>query len=156
MAHIEGLVGARIDAAESTKRFPLGTKASGTSGTEWIYVQAAVAINAYDMVTYTSVYQASGATTTSASTEARIGVAQHSFAASDYGFIAVRGDALTVNVSATNQPSVQLYIASTTGKLSSTSSSGTLQGMFLNANVSSTAGVTLGSAFVNFPNYRVL
>ena len=132
----------------------LGTTIFGSHGSVYQFVQAAVAINQYDVVSIDNNSQASGATPATLATGATsIGFAQAAFAQYDYGWVALQGSQLTVNVSATSTLAVQLYAATTTGKLSTTASSGTLVGVaILTASTTAVVGTTL--AVVSYPQTR--
>lgn len=152
----DGKLSIKLGTTSTTQEHALGSRASGNNGTVWRYVRATVAVSQYDTVTFTNAWLAQPATGTSVATGGNIGFAQVAFAANEYGWVCTEADKITVSVSATAAPATQLYIATTSGKLSTTSGSGTLAGVFTDTNVSTTATVTLTTAIARAPTYKVL
>lgn len=115
------------------------TKVLGSDDSEWLFVQAAGAVTAGDCVVVSNLGTAQRATGALACTSTNtIAFAQNAFADTDYGWVTVKGKALTINISGTAANNAALYVATTSGKLSTTSGSGSLVGVQI-ANVSSTA-----------------
>lgn len=152
----DGKLSIKLGSTSSTQEHTLGARATGNKGTEWRYVKATVAISQYDTVMFGRDWYAEPATATGVATGDMIGFAQVAFAAGDYGWVCTKADTLTVAVSATATAAVQIYIASTSGKLSTTTGSGSLEGVFLDATTSASTGVTLTTAIAIQPKYRVL
>lgn len=130
--------------------FKVGTRVMGSGETEWVYVQANGAISAYDLVAINSTGTATRATAALAATGSELAFAQNAFSDTDYGWVTTKGNPLTVNVSATSTLQAVLYVAGTSGKLSTTASSGTLAGIAL-LTASTTAAVASYLAVVTFP-----
>lgn len=152
----DGKLSIKLGATSTTLEFKLGTRANGNNGTVWRYVQATVAVSQYDTVTFPNTWLIQPATPTTVATGGNIGFAQVAFAAGEYGWVCTEADKITVAVSSTTTAAIQLYIATTSGKLSTTSSSGSLAGMFVDASISTTATVTLTTAIARAPHYKVL
>ena len=152
----DGKLSIKLGTTSATQEHALGTRAAGNNGTMWRYVKATFAISQYDCVTFDNAWKAQPATPTTVATGGNIGFAQVAFAADEFGWICTNADKLSVAVSATATAAVQIYIATTSGKLSTTSSSGTLEGVFLDTTTSASTGVTLTTAIVVQPKYRVL
>ena len=152
----DGKIAIKLGSTVTTQEHTLGTRATGNNGTVWRYVQATVAVSQYDTVSFPQTWLIQPATPTTVATGGNIGVAQVAFAAGEYGWICTEADKITVAVSATITAAIQVYIASTSGKLSTTSSSGTLAGMFVDATTSASTGVTLTTAIMRAPTYKVL
>lgn len=143
-------IGIDLNSSSTTAQFTLGTKVMGTQDTEWVYVIANGAISAGDICEITAAGTASRATTAGPRTSVtELGAAQNVFADLEYGWIARRGYNLTIAISATVQPGV-MYIATTSGKLSNTSASATIQGILIN-NGSATATTTTTTGTLTWP-----
>lgn len=152
----DGKLSIKLGSTSTTQEHTLGTRATGTKGSIWRYVKATVAVSQYDCVSFGRDWYIEPATPTTVATGDNIGFAQVAFAADEYGWICTAADTLTVAVSSTATAAVQIYIATTSGKLATTTSSGTLEGVFLDATTSASTGVTLTTAIVVQPKYRVL
>ena len=129
-------IGVDLNNFSATALFAVGTHVLGSQGTEFVYVQAATSIVGQRMVAYQSgtftCGMASGADLVTNGYV--IGCAQTSISAQAYGWIAIRGVALTVGstASCTSGPAilVTLAAAAATGLLStSISASGTMAGI---------------------------
>lgn len=152
----DGKLSIKLGATTTTQGFDLGTRATGNDGTVWRYVRATAAVDAYDTVMFGRDWLIAPATATGVATGDMVGIAQVAFAADEYGWICTEADTITVAVSATATAAIQLYIATTAGKLSTTASSGTLAGVHLDATTSASTGVTLTTAIARAPTYKVL
>lgn len=153
------LAGANLNTATEDKKFALGTSCKGSQDSEWVYVEASGAISAGDVVEITAAGTATRATTAGPRTGVEyLGVAQFAFADGEFGFVAQKGYNMTVAVSATVQPALtgtaELYIATTSGKLSNTSASATIAGIVVN-NASATATTTTTTGTLNWPRVIV-
>ena len=129
-------IGVDLNNFSATALFAPGTHVLGTSGTEFVYVQAATSIVGQRMVAYNSgtftCGMASGADLVTNGYV--IANAQTSISAQAYGWVAIRGVGLTVasSGSCTTGPAiiVTLAAAASTGFLStSVSASGTMAGI---------------------------
>lgn len=127
----------------------LGTRVLGTNSSEWVYVQAAGAVTAGDAVTVTTSGTATRATTANVIAGQQIAFAQNAFADTDYGWVALNGNALTVNVSGTTAVDIPLYIG-TSGKLTYVTASATVAGVGLTY-ASTLVSVQAIPAFVSWP-----
>jgi hypothetical protein len=152
--YISPLAGARLNTPESGQRHTLGTQASSQDGTVFQYVQANGAISASDVVTISQAGQCERATIANAMAGQQLAVAQAAFADDDFGWVAVKGNPLTVNVSATATLNVAIYIGTTSGHISTTAGSATLAGVaFLTANTST--AVAAFNCTVSWPRLRI-
>jgi hypothetical protein len=152
----DGKLSIKLGSTSTTMEHTLGSRTTGNNGTVWRYVKATVAVSAYDTVTFPNTWIIQPATPTTVATGGNVGFAQVAFAAGEYGWVCTEADKITVSVSATTTAAIQLYIATTSGKLSTTSSSGTLGGVFVDATTSASTGVTLTTAIARAPHYKVL
>jgi hypothetical protein len=144
------LAGVNVNATTSAPLVAVGTKVFGTQDTEWVYVEANGAISLGEICEISASGTATRATTAGPRTSVtELGVAQNAFATGEYGWLARRGYNLTIAVSATTQPGT-LYIATTSGKLSNTSASATIQGILIN-NASATATTTTTTGTLTWP-----
>ena len=153
MANIsaQGFGGVRLGATDgTTASFATLTRITATNGSEWIYVQANGAISSGDLVAITTSGTGTRATNALAATGSELAFAQFAFADTEYGWVAINGNPLTVAVSATSTLQAVLYVATTSGKISTTSASGTLAGIaLLTASTTATSGTNL--AVVTWP-----
>lgn len=95
---------------------------TATNGGIWVYVNAITAINQYDCVFIDQFGNASQMTKALADTyEGRVGFAQIAIASASYGWVALNGTNLKVNVLASSAKDVPLYTTATAGVLSGTS-----------------------------------
>lgn len=145
-------LGANLNASDgTTAQFTLGDRLNGTNDSLWVYVLANGAISSGDCVMITTSGTATRATAAGVNVvNQEIGFAQFAFADLEYGWVARNGYGLTVSVSATTSGSAVLYIGTTSGKLSNTSSSGTLAGVQV-ATISSTATFTTTTGSLSWP-----
>ena len=130
------MIGVDLNNASSTALFAVGTHILGSQGTEFVYVQANTSIVGQRMVAYQSgtftCGMASGADLVTNGFV--IACAQTSISSQAYGWVCIRGVALTVvsTASCTTGPAiiVTLAAAAATGMLStSISASGTMAGI---------------------------
>lgn len=134
----------------TTAQFGLGTGIESANG-DWSYIQANGAITAGDLVAISITGTGTRATPALAATGQQLAFAQYSFLDTEYGWVVTGGgNPLTVNVSATSTLQAVLYVAATSGKLSTTASSGTLAGISLQT-ASTTAVVAAFTAIVTWP-----
>lgn len=150
----EGLAGANLNATTTDQLLSLGTVCTAQNNTRWTYVQADGAISAGDLVTIDDAGQATRATIAAAMSGDVLAFAQIAFADNEYGFVAVSGNPVTANVSATSTLNVAIYIGTTSGHISTTASSATLAGVALMTANASTA-VASFNAIVSWPRLRI-
>ena len=96
----DGLIGSNLTALTTDPEFLVGSRHTGSDGTEWVYVQANGAITQYDCVAIDENYQAAAMTTALGNTGQRPGLAQVAFADNEYGWVAIGGSNITVRVEA--------------------------------------------------------
>lgn len=135
MAYVtDGKIGTRLDATYTgtttdgeNAPFALGTRASGTDGSEWVLVQAGAAITQYSWVAIDENYQAVMGTKALADVGHQVGFAQVAFADNDFGFVACHAPGnISVRLLASCAADVQLYTSGTAGAMDDTSASQTL------------------------------
>lgn len=153
------LAGANLNVTTTVRQFELGTACRGTQDSDWVYVEANGAISAGDVCEINASGTATRATTAGPRTSVtELGCAQNAFATGEFGWIARRGFGMTVAVSATTQTrlvgTTELYIATTSGKLSNTSASATIAGISIN-NASATATTTTTTGTLTWPRVIV-
>jgi len=136
----------------ATALFGLGNTIMGQYDTEWVYVNASVALATGTAVVINSSGTASllNGTLSTTSTGKQIAFSQGTFAASDYGWVARRGNGIYVLVSSVSTVSVILYNCDNSGTLTTTSATNTIAGISL-ITASSTGIVTAVPAFVSWP-----
>lgn len=151
-------VGARTDdtmtsaiMTASGRGFGLGDKLVRHDGTEWVFVQAAAAIAQYDVVYFTSAYQASSLSTANDARGNLCGVAGVAFASGDYGWVQVKGPAGNANVLASAAANVRLNTTATAGSLDDDGTVGSMQvqGIYLTTARGGTNGPA--PAILNYP-----
>jgi len=144
-------IGVDLTQSQTSAQFGLGDRVNGSGDSLWVYVIANGAISTGDCVMITSSGTATRATGASVQTVGyEVGFAQFAFADGEYGWVARNGMGLTVAVSATTSGSAVLYIGTTSGKLSNTSSSGTLVGVQI-VTTSATATYTTTTGHLSWP-----
>jgi len=147
---LNGVAGANLSASTSIQRFALGTIAQGTDKSEWVYVYASGAIAHGSGVQISTTGTAALWTPTALATGSELAFAQYAFADGEYGWVAKRGNSLTVRVSATSTLQATLYASATSGALTTTATSGSLAGIAL-LTASTTAAVATNLAVVTWP-----
>lgn len=146
-----GTIGARFTTTDGTSpQFAPLSRIHGNNGGEWVYILANGAISNGDLVAITTSGTGTRATAALAATGSELAFAQCAFADTEYGWVAVNGQPMTVQVSATSTLQAVLYVATTSGKLSTTASSGTLAGIAL-LTASTTAVASTYLAVVTWP-----
>ena len=144
------ILGVNLNGTTSAALVSVGTKVFGNQDSEWVYVEANGAISVGDICEISAAGTATRATTAGPRTSVtELGVAQVAIATGEYGWLCRRGYNMTIAVSATTQPGT-LYIATTSGKLSNTSASATIQGILIN-NASATATTTTTTGTLTWP-----
>lgn len=118
------IAGARFDVTDTVASHALGTIVHGDNGTEWVYVKASGAITQYDCVGINEDYDAFAITRTLSGESDRIGFAQVAFAASDYGWVALRGTQIKVRVKASCAADAQLWTTASAGVLDDATNTG--------------------------------
>ncbi len=126
----------------------------GSQNTEFVYCYVSGALNTGSGVRISQTGTAALWTAASVAAGAEIGFAQTSFTDGQYGWIARRGNPLNVLVSSTSTLTVVLYASDTSGALTTTATSGTLQGIGLQT-ASTTAAVANNLAVVTWPKATV-
>lgn len=103
--------------------FPVGTHSLGSNGSEYIFVKASTAIRRWQAVAIDLTAAAAvPATKALANAQTQIGFAQAAIAASDYGWVAIRGENIGVLARKGSLANVKLYVSNNSpGALSSTS-----------------------------------
>ena len=128
----------------------------GVAGSEFVYVLAAAAINQGGMVAIDGsgvarTVTGDSYTSASASLSYRLGFAQTAFAASQWGFVAVRGSKVLVRVQGNVTQGAPLYTTNTAGELGATTASASQFGI-LGVLIESTASASGTSATVSTAN----
>jgi len=140
----------------------LGTTLRGTDGSIWQYCCANGTVSAYSVVGINSSGTAKMLVLgdVNAGQGYQIGVTQNGFASSEYGWVPIHGGAglagFKVKVSASVTLGVSLYLATSTGNLSSTAAaSATMKGIVLST-ASAVAGVTVYACILTWPKVNTL
>ena len=147
------VIGANLGNSDgATALFGLGNTLMGSNDTEWVYVNAAVALATGTAVVINSSGTAAllNGTLSTTSTGKQIAFSQGVFAASDYGWVARRGNGIYVLVSSVSTVAVILYNSDTSGTLTTTSATNTLAGISLITAAATATGVPQ-PAFVSWP-----
>lgn len=144
-------LGVDFNNTTTTAQFGLLDRVNGSNDTLFVYVQANGAITSGDCALINSTGTATRATAANVNVvNTEIGFAQCTFADTEYGWIARNGVNVTIGVSATTSGSAVLYIGTTSGKLSNTSSSGTLVGVQV-VTTSATVTFTTTTGSISWP-----
>lgn len=120
-----GMIGVDLSQTTTTQDHTLGTTASGTDNSDWVYVQAGAAITQYDALAIDENYQAVALTKALADAGHSVGFAQVAFANDEYGWVATKGSNITCRVAGSCAADVQLYTTGNAGILDDTSASQT-------------------------------
>ena len=160
------LIGVDFNTTSTTQLFALGTRATGSDSTEWVYVQAASAVTAFKAVTINATYTCGMASVTdvigtSAGLGGRLAWAQVAFAANDFGWVPVNGTVYVMmtgssTLAAGAVPVCLAGSAVSTGMSSMVATAtGTLQGITIIAQGSGgqTATATAARAILSWPRY---
>lgn len=167
MAYVtDGAIGINLDSPASADAYTgtrppgatLGETHEASGGSEWIFVVASSAISKGDCVAIdNTTYAASSIVSTSTLVGKRIAFAQTAFAASQYGFVALRGQDIFIKVVGSSiTPGAVLYTSDTAGALSTATASASafqVWGVFLSATVSGTTA-SAGLGVASFPMVR--
>ena len=130
----------------ATQELPLGSRAQGPDGSEWIYVKAGATINQYDACRLTGTSLGyDDVRPTSAAQQYVAGVADAAFASGEFGFIQSKGRAICKVVNSTAAASL-LTTSGTAGTLALSTQAADLSGT--TPAVALVTGVSTGSAIV--------
>lgn len=148
----QSMIGANLGNSDgATALFGLGNTTIAQQGSEWTYVCAAAALATGTAVTINSSGTASLLNGSNVSTlGTTIAFAQGTFAASDYGWVARRGNGIYVLVSSVSTVDTRLYNSDTSGTLTSASATCTLAGIAL-ITAAATATAVPQTAYVSWP-----
>ncbi len=114
---IDGTLGVKLDRVDTSAAFSVGIRKPGNEASEWMYIEAASGIAQYDAVMINASSKAVPITTTNAASGVAVGFAQTSVASGKYGWVALQGANLNVNLLVDCAPFVRLYTTATAGKL---------------------------------------
>lgn len=148
------MVGVDLNNAADSAQFAVNTRVNGSNDSLWVYVEANGALTTGDLVSITTAGTATRCLTSGGSNPAfsDIAFAQGSVTSGQFAWVAKNGANLYVAVSSTAALGAALYVATTSGKLSTTSASGTLMGVSLLAAVA-TATTTVTNANLTWPKW---
>lgn len=157
-------LGVDLNNTSTTQLFALGTRVLGTSGTEWVYVQAASAVTAFKAVHINATFTCGMASVSDvigegAAAPGRLGWAQNAFAANDFGWVPVNGVVYIMTTGSSTLAPTGIPVclggsAVSTGMCSMVATStGTLQGVTIIAQGSGgqTATATAAQAILSWP-----
>lgn len=158
MAYVtDGAMGVNLDSPSSACVGTPGEMHEGNAGSEWIYVFAPIAISKGACCTIDSGATAVGVVDALAVANAQYAFAQTSFAASTWGYMAKRGQGLSILVTGSAiTPNVPLYTSNTAGALTTATNSASavqIWGVGLTSTVSGTSA-TAGTGNIAFPMSR--
>lgn len=106
---VGSVLGANLGNSDgATAKFALGTRVPGSSDTEWVYVRANVALTTGNIVSVSSSFSAALANGNQVGKE--LAFAQGDFSASDYGWVAKRGQGIYVLLTGAVTAGKQLHI----------------------------------------------
>lgn len=136
----------------ATALFGLGNHVLGNNGTEWVYVNANGVISTGMLVCINATYTATPATATAAFAGQQLAFSQGLWANADFGWVALRGNALFAAVSSVSTLGAALYIsAAVSGSITTAAASGTLAGItILSASATGVLNANV-SAYVSWP-----
>lgn len=120
-----GIIGARLTDTSDTARFKVGTQATATDGSQWVYVKATTALTIYDCCVIDEDFNAAPITKALLDTGLRVGFAQVAFTINYYGWVALSGSNILCRLAGLCAPDVALYTSATAGVLDDSSTSQT-------------------------------
>jgi len=126
---IDGRLGVRLDsngniASGNPVAFAYGTRVTGNANSTWTYVYASSALVAGAVVAIRASGTATSGSTSLVRGANQIGIAQWAFAAGDSGFVAMRGQGLTIATTGAAAVGAVLYMAaSSAGRVTSSAAS---------------------------------
>ena len=126
-AVINGKIGGSSSLTTTTQEHGLGDRATGSSGTCWVYVQASGAITQYDAVGIDENYQAAALTDALAGAGHMIGFAQVAFADNEYGWVAIEGSDIKVRAAISCVADGNLWSYTVSGVLDDATSAGAIE-----------------------------
>lgn len=139
------------EATTANQAFKIGEQASGSDGADYVYGRAAAAVVASDVVSILVDGTFTPITTATASVGSALGFAQTAIASGSFGWVALRGPNLQVNVLANCAPSVMLFTTSTAGHLDdATVTLGLVAGVMTQA--AATSNATAHTAICAYPH----
>lgn len=142
----------------ATANFGLGQHVVGNASSEWIYVNAGVALITGQMVSIGVAFTAVPASLANVinplvGVATQLAFAQGAFAALDYGWVCLRGDNMAVLLSTTSTIGAPLYVGGSNGGAlqTNTANSGTMAGIAMVA-ASATGTITAANtAYIVWP-----
>ncbi len=146
-------IGANLGNSDgATALFGLSSVTMGSQDTEWIYVNSVSALVTGTAVVVNSSGTANllNGTVSTTSAGKQIAFSQGVFSASDYGWVARRGNGIYVLVSSVSTVNVILYNCENSGTLTTATATNTFAGIAL-ITASSTGVATAVPAFVSWP-----
>lgn len=162
----DGSIGIDLETVSSACNYTPGQTVEGSNASEWIYVLANAAISAGGMVGIAASGRAttitgSAISTASSAPSIKFGFAQTAFQASQWGFVAARGQGVLIRLLGGIGPNAAanpLYTTETAGALSTASASATqfqVFGVFIESSVSAVAATAAAvTANLSFPILR--
>ena len=150
------MLGVDFNNAQATASYAAGTKALGSNDTVWVYCEFNGAATTGDCCTVTTAGTATRVVTSGGqdASQQLIVFPQTAVTSGYYAWCVQHGRGVYVAVSATCNPSAALYVATSSGKLSTTSASSTIAGVALMA-VSGTATTAVTVANVVWPKWML-
>lgn len=144
----------------ATAQFGLGQHVVGNAGSEWIYVTAAGALTTGSIVAINSAFTAKLALATdlfgtTPGNGMQVAFTQGAFAASDFGWVVIRGANMVVAASNVSTLGAALYVSTNSGIITTAAGSGTLAGIILAT--ASASGVLNAAtvAYLQYPRLQV-
>ena len=148
-------VGADFNNANSTAQFGAGNTSIGSADTLWTYCETVGTFSTGMVGAITTDGTATPCVTSGGLSVANsnLGFIQTSSTSGQFAWFCQKGNNVYIRVSGTTNASAVLYIATTSGVLHTTSASGTLAGVVMLANVSSTATNLAVLANLTWPKF---
>ncbi len=160
----DGKIGIDLDTVGSNCNYTPGMTVEGSNASEWVYVLATEALTQGAFVGVAASGRAQAITggrvgTASATPSLKFGFAQTAFQASQWGFVAARGQGVLIRLLGGVGPSsAPLFTTDTVGALSTASASASqfqIFGVFTESSVSASAATAAAAtANVSFPIIR--
>lgn len=133
----DGTLGVKVDRVDTSAAFSIGIQKPGDKASKWMYVQADASIGQYAAVMINQSSKAVPLTTTNSASSKAVGFAQVAVASGSYSWVALEGNAISVNLATDCAPNVRLYTTATNGVLDDAIvSAGLIQGVIATVTIS--------------------
>ena len=149
----DGTLGGKVDRVDTSAAFSVGIRKPGNEASEWMYIQADASCAQYAAVMINQSSKAVPLTTTNSASSKAVGFAQIALASGEYGWVAVQGSNIKVNLASACAPNVRLYTTATNGVLDDAIvSAGLIQGVIATITISNATATRIIAQYPHVSN----